>query len=501
MAIMLSYTRKDEAVVKALARDLEAAKRRVWFDHNLVGGDAWWDSILENIRTAKVFLFALSDASLHSKPCRLELDYAFELGRPIVPVRVGPVHSLRASPLAALQIVDYSLDNARSGFAVLAAIDDEGGRERPLPGPLPPPPPIPFGYLLALGRQIDSLELTLTEQLAAVDQLRRALGEETDESVRQDIVSMLRSLTSKPWTAKRIEREVAALLYAYGPGSVPEAGGEGRTATGQPGRPDDAEPARAAPARFAPASRASAGAASAEPASVDPVEPAPAGRESAGLPAGGLAPARSAPAEPAPAGPVPAEPASAEPASAEPVEPAPAGREPAGLPADEPASARSAPADPVSASPARTPEPTSSGTPETDPRAWFAHRLEQLQRRRAAEEEADGAGTQPWRPPPDAVDQWSRTFGPAPHPWPAVNSPSPGTPGSTLPAAAPPPPAVSAAVPQQTPPRGFVLFVIQMWGVICLAARGFVLFVIKVWGAIRLAVSSSVQFVLLKMRS
>jgi TIR domain-containing protein len=451
MAIMLSYSRKDEAVVKALARDLEAAKRQVWFDHNLVGGDAWWDSILRNIRSATVFLFALSDASLHSKPCRLELDYAFDLGRPIVPVRVGPVHSLRASPLAALQIVDYSLDNARSGFAVLAAVDDAAARERPLPDPLPPAPPIPFGYLLAIGRQIDSAELSLTEQLAAVDQLRRALGEETEESVQRDIVSMLKNLSSKPWTAKRIEREVAALLYAYGPGAVPEAGGEG------------------------------AGPAAVEPASVGPVEPAPAGGEggeSAGLPADEPAPAGSVPAEPVPAGPAP-------------VEPAPAGSAPGG----------SAPADPSSASRAGTPEPTSSGTPEADPRAWFAQRLEQLERRRAAEEGAYGAGAQPWRLPPGAVDQWSRTLGPAPYPWPAVNAPSPGAPGSPPPAAAPPPPGGSAAVPQQAPPSGFVLFVLKVWEVVCLAARGFVLFLIKVWGVIRLAVSNSVQFVLLKMRS
>ena len=59
----MSYSRSDEQVVKALAQGLMAAKRAVWFDHDLGGGDAWWDSILENIRSATVFLFALSDAS------------------------------------------------------------------------------------------------------------------------------------------------------------------------------------------------------------------------------------------------------------------------------------------------------------------------------------------------------------------------------------------------------------------------------------------------------
>jgi hypothetical protein len=242
MAIILSYSRKDEAVVKALAEGLEAAKREVWFDHDLGGGDAWWDSILENIRTATVFLFALSDASLHSKPCRLELDYALELGRPIVPVQVGPVTSFRASPLAKLQIIGYNPDNAQSGFTVLAAVDDAVKRERPLPDPLPAPPPIPFAYILALGRQIDSVELSMADQVAVVDQLRRALGEETDETVRQDILSMLKNLDSKPWTAKWTEREIAALLYAHSERPRPDR----EEATVRARRPEDRDPAAAA---------------------------------------------------------------------------------------------------------------------------------------------------------------------------------------------------------------------------------------------------------------
>jgi len=238
MGIILSYSRKDEGVVKTLAQGLEAAKREVWFDHDLGGGDVWWDAILDKIRNSAVFLFALSDASLQSKPCRLELDYALALGRPILPVQVGPVSALRTTPLAELQIVDYSPEDARSGFTVLAAVDEAARRVRPLPDPLPAPPPIPFGYLQALGRQIDSTELSVEGQKAVVDQLRRALGEETDESVRQDILSMLKNLNSKPWTIKWAEKEIAALLLVYGP-AAPAA--EDRP-DGQRERPDRAEP-------------------------------------------------------------------------------------------------------------------------------------------------------------------------------------------------------------------------------------------------------------------
>jgi len=336
MAIFLSYSRKDEVVVKALAQGFDSARREVWFDHDLGGGDAWWDSILENIRSATIFLFALSDASLHSKPCRLELDYALAIGRPILPVQVGPVSSLRANPLAELQIVSYSPDNAQSGFTILAAVDDAAERLRPLPDPLPPSPPIPFAYLLALGRQIDSTELSLAEQVAVVDQLRRSLGEETDESVRQDVLSMLKNLNSKPWTAKRTEREIAALLYAHAPTAVPAE------------EPDDAQQALS----------------------------------------------------------------------------------------------------PQGAEPRATPVPPASGQDEPDPREWFAERLDELQRQRATQERALDPDPPPWRPPTDALGQWSRTFRP---------SDRPGAPagGASFVGTSPAAPPTAGAAARMTPVRPY----------------------------------------------
>src|SRR5919206_197385 len=88
MPFFISYSRRDEDVVKALTRGLEAAGVDVWRDHELHGGDSWWSVILERIRECSVFVFALSDTSLHrSKPCRAELEYAMLLRRPIVPVQ------------------------------------------------------------------------------------------------------------------------------------------------------------------------------------------------------------------------------------------------------------------------------------------------------------------------------------------------------------------------------------------------------------------------------
>jgi hypothetical protein len=202
MAIFLSYSRKDEEIVKVLAQGFDAARKEVWFDQDLNGGDAWWDKILDNIRSASVFIFALSDESLHSKACLAELDYARALDRPVLPVQVGPLTFL-PPVIADLHILEFHPDNAISAFELMAAIDAAADQVRPLPDPLPPPPPIPYAYLLATGRQIDSTELDPALQRTAVDELHRALIDQTDESVRQDILATLRNLMDKPWATRR----------------------------------------------------------------------------------------------------------------------------------------------------------------------------------------------------------------------------------------------------------------------------------------------------------
>ena len=55
MTIFVSYARKDEAAVRALHEDIERAKRDAWFDRDLDGGQAWWNTILEQIRACDLF--------------------------------------------------------------------------------------------------------------------------------------------------------------------------------------------------------------------------------------------------------------------------------------------------------------------------------------------------------------------------------------------------------------------------------------------------------------
>src|SRR4051812_23840413 len=112
MKVFISYSRRDEAVVRSLVADLVRAHVDVWLDEELVGGESWWTTIIHEIRDCTVFVFALSDNSLSSKPCRAELEYARALERPILPVQVGPVENYRSDWIFSKQLIDYQQSTA-----------------------------------------------------------------------------------------------------------------------------------------------------------------------------------------------------------------------------------------------------------------------------------------------------------------------------------------------------------------------------------------------------
>ncbi|SDD47562.1 TIR domain-containing protein [Geodermatophilus telluris] len=214
MTIFLSYARDDEDLVKTMARVFEAARREVWFDHDLRGGDVWWPTILDHIRSCSVFVFALSDRSLESRACLSELDYAERLERPVLPVRVGPVVKQQGNPLAQRHFVPFRADDAVAAIEVLAAAESSAARCPPLPEPLPPEPPIPGAYVRQISQQVESTELTPKAQLDVIAELRRTIAEETDRAVRQEVVAILHTIMGKPWRTNAAGLEIRATLEA-----------------------------------------------------------------------------------------------------------------------------------------------------------------------------------------------------------------------------------------------------------------------------------------------
>lgn len=227
MALFISYSNLDEDAVRSLASDLEDAPHSVWLDQDLRGGDAWWQAILRQIQSCDVFVLALSNNSLASKPCRAELRYALDLRRPVLPVQIGPVASLRTVPVSALQVVDYRTRSASAGIGLIRAVQNLAAQRHDLPDPLPEPPPIPYEYLIRLGAAISADTLNAGEQVGLLAQLREGLRTEDDHSARRDVVALIQALRNRPDTTYRTVNEIDRLLADAEPGSRSAEGASG----------------------------------------------------------------------------------------------------------------------------------------------------------------------------------------------------------------------------------------------------------------------------------
>src|SRR5271163_3163590 len=226
MGVFVSYSSRDKDAVKSLTQDLQNADEQVWLDQRLAGGEAWWRAILEQIRGCDVFIFALSQNSIQSKPCQAELHYAQALGLPILPVQVGPVDSMQLNPLATVQAIDYRHQTPNTGMRLIAALHRERARRQPLPSPLPDEPPVPFEYLIRLYTTIAGPDqLSPPDQAALVAQLQFGLREDGDhEAARRDIVMLLSKLRDREDVTYRTRTDVEAILAAFESESGSEPG-------------------------------------------------------------------------------------------------------------------------------------------------------------------------------------------------------------------------------------------------------------------------------------
>lgn len=211
--LFVSYASQDRAAINHLLSTLRRGHHQVWLDDELAGGEAWWRTILERIRGSAVFIIALSNNSLASKPCKAELRYAEALRRPILPVQIGPVDSVRVTPLAATQIFDYRAPTREANAKLLAAVQKRQAEFAPLPSPLPAEPPVPFAYLMRLASTLASPELSGHQQAELVWELKTRLDEDrNDPNACQDITRLLRRLQERPDVTWRIRTEIDGVL-------------------------------------------------------------------------------------------------------------------------------------------------------------------------------------------------------------------------------------------------------------------------------------------------
>ncbi|MCB1874358.1 MAG: toll/interleukin-1 receptor domain-containing protein, partial [Chromatiales bacterium] len=196
-SLFISYSRSSGTRIKALVDALKAQRHQVWFDQRLLGGQRWWDCILQNIRSAEIFVFAVTTDSVQSEACKRELGYAVALGKPILPLRlsekVNP--NLVGEPLRDYQFLDFLSFNGTDLDALsktLASI-----RPSALPDLLPLPPPAPVSHLSSLCDRVDDeAPLDRDAQHALVLDIKlhikRAKGYE-----RKEAIDLLRRLKDR----------------------------------------------------------------------------------------------------------------------------------------------------------------------------------------------------------------------------------------------------------------------------------------------------------------
>ena len=221
MTIFVSYTRADDSLVRALRHDLDRMGHEVWLDHEIHGGELWWREIIRTIQAARVFVFALSEASWRSVPCHAEFDYAQQLGVPVLPVQVGPLDNLRI-PIMERQLVDYRERSADAIVSLAGALTELTARPRVLPNPMPPPPKVPFEYLYRIAELLGPQPISPERQEIIIGQLRRHLRTERDEVARADIVKLLREFRDRGEITNMNSREIDEILANVEPGEGEE---------------------------------------------------------------------------------------------------------------------------------------------------------------------------------------------------------------------------------------------------------------------------------------
>lgn len=223
MSLFVSYSSRDRAGLEALLSALRRAHEEVWFDEELGAGEVWWRTILERIRDCEAFVFAMTASSLESKPCLAELRYAQELNKPIVPVQIGPVPSMRVTPLAEVEAIDYQNPSVDSGIRLITAVREAREHATALPSPLPEEPPVPFAYLMRLAATISGSTLDPHQQMALVSELRSGLEEDGhDDAARRDITQLLYALRDRPEVTYRTRTDIENLLATLGHAPAPQ---------------------------------------------------------------------------------------------------------------------------------------------------------------------------------------------------------------------------------------------------------------------------------------
>jgi TIR domain len=196
--LFISYARPDRTRAESLTLRLRQAGITVWLDSDLVGGQAWWDRILDQLRTCDAVIVVISRAAIKSQACRSEREYAIKLGKPILPLTLESMSAeMLPADVARIQTIDYSQPGEAVAFELIGAILALP-KPRELPFPLPETPPVPTSPFGSLVDRLAEPSLSMDDQLAILGRLEAALGPVADPHDRQTAIELLRQMDERP---------------------------------------------------------------------------------------------------------------------------------------------------------------------------------------------------------------------------------------------------------------------------------------------------------------
>jgi hypothetical protein len=210
MRTFVSYASITRREITALVKDIEDLGYAAWFDQELTGGHAWWQTILNSIEQSDVFIFALTPQALDSYPCRLEYEYAQAIGKRILPVMLTQVNTNFLPPaLSEIQYVDFRAENEDRIFALVRALNSLPPA-RPLPDPMPMRPSVPVSDIGRLKEKVESnITYSEPEQSSLLLDLKRFLS---DPKYTDDARTLLKKMQTRRDTLAFISKEVDELL-------------------------------------------------------------------------------------------------------------------------------------------------------------------------------------------------------------------------------------------------------------------------------------------------
>ena len=77
--IFVSYAHKDSPIVLPIVETLSKESFRVWYDSGIEAGTEWPEYIEDHLARAEIVLIFMSPATVESRNCRNEINFALEL--------------------------------------------------------------------------------------------------------------------------------------------------------------------------------------------------------------------------------------------------------------------------------------------------------------------------------------------------------------------------------------------------------------------------------------